>query len=175
MPLWDYRRVEAHLLRLGPEDRYLRFNTPASDHAIRRFVRGLPLSRSLVFAFEVSGDIRAAAQLIWDRGLTPHSAELAITVEEAWRSQGIGTALVQRAVLFARNRRFSKVHMVCLQENIAMRRLAAVAAGQLSYDEGEVAADVHLAPPDQLSVFQEAMEASSGAVIGALSLARSSV
>lgn len=165
-------RIEAHLLRLGPSDRILRFNMHASDESIRNYVRNLPFTQCLNVAFEPDGEVRAMVQLIWDPGPIPVRAELAVTVEEAWRFQGVGSALVRRAILFARNRGFHSVHMVCLQHNQAMRQLARSVSGSLSYDEGDVAAEVILAPPNQLSIIQETVQASDGWVHGVLNAVR---
>lgn len=50
--------------------------------------------------------------------------ELAFSVESDWRRQGIGTALMKRLMLAARNRHLTPLTLHCSSENDAMLALA---------------------------------------------------
>ena len=92
----------------------------------------------------------------------PARAECAFSVEPGYRRQGLGTLLMRRALLWARNRGLFRVHVFCLRENIGMRRLAA-RAGILTIAEGsEFEGDVHLAMPSAVTAWCEALAEAQG-------------
>ena len=68
--------------------------------------------------------MRGAAEL---RPLGPgfaRQAEAAISVEKPWQSHGVGSALLSRTLLTARNRGFRHAAHGCLAENRRMQQLA---------------------------------------------------
>jgi GNAT superfamily N-acetyltransferase len=150
---WETGELAAHFLRLDPESRHCRFAAGVSDDTITAYAETALGSDALVHGFLVDGQLRGAAEL---RIVADDAAEVAVTVERAWRLTGIGTALFGRLLLTARNRGVKSLVMTCLPANRAMQRLAARFDGQISYAAGDVFADVRAAPATPVSYWREA-------------------
>src|SRR5262249_11729352 len=71
-------------------------------------------------------------------------AEAAFSIEKPWQSHGVGSMLLERTLLAARNRGLKFLHLACLTDNKRMQQLARKYDAELSFDfssvEGEVAA-----------------------------------
>ena len=63
------------------------------------------------------------------------------------RSRGVGTALLERLLLAARNRRIKRLHMICLAENRRVRRLALKFDAELSFQYGSVVGEMKTSRP----------------------------
>jgi len=164
MPL-DASGFQDHMLRLGPEERAARFSGYLSDEAVVRYCQDISwLSDSLLGAFE-DGVLRAAVHLPLVEPTWPRSAEMAVTVEKAWQSQGIGTELCRRALVHARNRGIGHVSMLCLLENARMQRIARRLKGRRIALDGMVESVLDLPSPNLLSLWQEALD-STDVVLG---------
>jgi GNAT superfamily N-acetyltransferase len=155
--LWigETDKYRDHLLRLDPVSRRNRFGGAVSDEFIENYVH-LPISLdTVVHGFFLDGEMRGAAEL---RQLGPrpsHQAEAAISVEKPWQSHGIGSALLRRTLLVARNRGFRMLHMACLADNRRMQQLARKFDAELSFDFGGVVGEVASWRATPLSVMQE--------------------
>ncbi|MGQ0677932.1 MAG: GNAT family N-acetyltransferase [Rhodospirillales bacterium] len=160
----EFGLLKDHLLRLDPEDRYLRFTGLCDDATVARHVDGLDRFRAVAIAWIEGGRVRGAAELLRFAPPGAERAELAVTVEKAWQDQGIGTELLRRALTVARNRGMEQIFMICLSENGRMRHLAEKFRGRLIELDREVGATVDLIAPDGLSLFQEAMDVGHAAV-----------
>jgi GNAT superfamily N-acetyltransferase len=104
--LWlgEHTKYRDHLLRLDTASRHSRFGGGVSDDFIRNFV-DLSLSLdAVVHGFFVDGMMRGAAELRQLSARLPGQAEAAISVEKPWQSHGVGSALLRRTLLAARNR-----------------------------------------------------------------------
>ncbi|HWL30509.1 MAG TPA: GNAT family N-acetyltransferase [Xanthobacteraceae bacterium] len=162
--LWlgEAARYRDHLLRLDAESRHGRFGGGVSDDFIRDYVdRTFGLSAA-IHGFFADGVLRGAAEL---RPLGPgfgHDAEVAISIEAPWQSHGIGSALLDRTLLVARNRGIRTLHMACLASNRRMRDLARKFSAELSFDFGSVVGDLAAAQPTPLSVLRELMADNHG-------------
>jgi RimJ/RimL family protein N-acetyltransferase len=145
----DRPAVRAHLLALGADDRRLRFGFMARDAAIERYVASIDFSRDAVFG--VNGETRNF-EGIAHLALNNNHAELGLSVLPLYRERGIGTALVSRAAVHARNRQINVLFMQCLSENRAIMRIAR-ALGMYVVTEGvESEASLALPAADALSV-----------------------
>lgn len=162
--LWPVERrlFTEHLLRLDTEDRHLRFQGYTSDEAIDAYVESLDWFSGVVIAFFVDGEVRAAAHLSWTRGLLVRTGEIGLSVEAAFRRRGVGTALLRRAMMVARNRFVSDVELLCMPENTAMRHVAANLGLKWKVASGQAESAAHLRWPDQLSLFDEMMAETEG-------------
>jgi ribosomal protein S18 acetylase RimI-like enzyme len=148
-------RLLEHLLRLGSEDRHLRFGGHAGDECVRAYCAGLDWSRSVVLGCLVAGELRAAGELKLIDRARPRMAEIAVSVEVQFRGRGIGTELCRRLAVRARNRFVEKVHMLCPLDNRCVQRIARRLGGALAFYPGEVEAEIGLPWPEPLSMAEE--------------------
>jgi GNAT superfamily N-acetyltransferase len=142
-----------HLLRLDGESRRSRFGGAVCDEFIRRYSGPSALNGAVIYGFFVEGVLRGAAEL---RLLArAGEAEAAISVERAWQSRGVGTALLERVLLAARNRKVEHLHMLCLAENRRMQQLARKFDAQLNFQSGSVIGELKAPCPTPISVMRE--------------------
>jgi GNAT superfamily N-acetyltransferase len=144
-----------HLLRLDIDSRRSRFGGAVADEFIRNYVTTTFGLNAAVHGFFVEGVLRGAGEL---RPLGPafgREAEAAFSIEAAWQSHGIGSALLDRTLLAARNRGIKTLHMACLANNRRMQELARKFAAELSFDFGGVVGEVAAARATPLSVLRE--------------------
>ena len=157
--LWigEAGRYREHLLRLDPMSRHSRFGGGAADDFIRDYADTTFGLSAVVHGFFVDGVLRGAGEL---RPLGPafvQEAEAAFSIETAWQSLGVGSALLDRTLLAARNRGIKTLHMACLANNRRMQELARKFAAELSFDFGGVVGEVAAARATPLSVLREAV------------------
>jgi len=122
----DRPALLAHLLALDNEDRRLRFGFVARDNAIERYVQEMDFDRDAVFGVHSTGGEGRQFDGITHLALDNRHAEIGVSVLEYARGQGIGTALVSRAAVHARNLGIEVLYMQCLSENAAIMRIARV-------------------------------------------------
>ena len=138
----------------------MRLSTFADDEQIAAFVDGIKFGETRVIGhFSANLDVVAAVQVSIGHG---NVVELAFSVEEPYRRRGIGRALMERALLWARNRGIARAYVHCLSHNIAMRRLARDAGMALTMESGETMAVIDLTPATLLSLFRESHAEGSG-------------
>jgi GNAT superfamily N-acetyltransferase len=165
--LWVFeaKAYRDHLLRLDPASRVNRFGGAVSDDYIRSHARDL--HDAVVYGFFVDGTLRGAAELrpvgSWKTG----EGEAAFSVEQSWQSHGIGSALLERILLAARNRNVKHLHMACLARNQRMQQLARKFDAQLRFDFDSVVGEVQAARPTPMSLVREAA-ADGYAFVGAM-------
>jgi GNAT superfamily N-acetyltransferase len=159
-----------HVLRLDAASRHARFGGGVSDDFIRHYVDLSISLDALVHGFFVDGMMRGAAELR-PLGLHfQHQAEAAISVEQPWQSHGVGSALLRRTLLAARNRGFRLLHMACLADNRRMQQLARKFDAELSFDFGSVVGEVESSRATPLSLIRELMADGHGFATAMLDL-----
>jgi RimJ/RimL family protein N-acetyltransferase len=138
--LWAIERgkLRDHLLRLDPEDRLLRFGGYVSHAQIEGYYDGLDWDRAVIIGYLVDGEIRGVGELKPMLEARFRAAEAALSVERAHQNQGIGTELLRRLTVIARNRSIRSLHMLCLPENGKVLRIARKLGANLTFDQGEV-------------------------------------
>jgi GNAT superfamily N-acetyltransferase len=144
-----------HLLRLDPDSRQNRFSGGVSDDFIRDYVTLTTSLDAVIHGFFVDGILRGAGEL---RGLGPaakEEAEAAFSIEKAWQSHGVGSALLERTLLAARNRGIKLLHMSCLARNRRMQQLARKFDAELTFDFGSVVGEVETPFPTPMSMLRE--------------------
>lgn len=151
-----------HLLRLDPESRHRRFSGTVSDDFIARHAATANEIGVVVHGFFVDGTLRGAAELRRIGSLFKHEAEAAFSIEQPWQSHGIGTELLERTLLSARNRGIKALHMHCLANNQRMQQLARKFEADLSFDFGSVVGEVGPARSTPLSLMREALADAHG-------------
>jgi RimJ/RimL family protein N-acetyltransferase len=151
------------LLRLDRESRHRRFSGGAvSDEVIARHAATIEESGVVVHGFFVEGVLRGAAELRHEGSLFSHQAEAAFSIEKPWQSHGVGTELLDRTLLTARNRGITHLRMNCLPENQRMQQLARKFDAEFSFDFGSVIGEVDPPRSTMLSLMREAMADSYG-------------
>ena len=138
----------AHSVKLADEDRRLRFGTPRTDHSLAEYVESLDFDRDAVFGV-FDDDLRLAASRT-SRCL--EFAELGVSVLPAARQHGNGTALFERANLFARTHYIPTMFTHCLTENRTMMRIASKAGMVIVTEAGEADARLELPPAGMTSI-----------------------
>jgi GNAT superfamily N-acetyltransferase len=151
-----------HLLRLDGESRQRRFSGAVSDEVVARHAATARGVGVVVHGFFVDGVLRGAAEL---RALGPtfgHEAEAAFSIEHPWQSQGVGSLLLERTLLSARNRGINSLHMYCLTDNRRMQQLARKFEADLKFDFGSVVGEVDAPRSTPLSLMREALADAHG-------------
>jgi GNAT superfamily N-acetyltransferase len=150
--------------------RHNRFGGGVSDDFIRNYVDLAISLDTVVHGFFLDGEMRGAAELRQLGVRLPRQAEAAISVEKPWQSHGVGSALLRRTLLIARNRGFRFLHMACLAENRRMQQLARKFDADLSFDFGSVVGEVESSRANPLSLMQEFMADGHGFATAMLDL-----
>jgi GNAT superfamily N-acetyltransferase len=162
--LWsaDAAAYREHLLRLDPASRRNRFGGTVSDDFIASYAGTTLALDAVIHGFFVDGTLRGAAELRPLGAAFANEAEAAFSIEQPWQSHGVGTALLSRTLLTARNRGFKLLHMACLADNRRMQQLALKFDAELTFDFGGVVGEVEAAHPTPLSVMREFVADSTG-------------
>ena len=155
--LWsgETHAYRGHLLRLDAESRHNRFCGTIADSVIRTYAATARGSDVIVHGFFVDGVLRGAADLRISGPLHRGEAEAAFSIEKPWQSLGIGSALLERSLLAARNRGIKLLQVCCIVENQRMQQLARKFEAELTFDFGTVIGTMENPHPTPLSVMQE--------------------
>jgi RimJ/RimL family protein N-acetyltransferase len=152
--------ILAHFLLLEAEDRRLRFGIPTADAVIENYVAQLNFSRDAVFGvFDANLKLVAIAHLAYLPAGKKRSkaAEFGVSVLAESRFQGYGAALLERAIVHARNTQVTTLFVNCLAQNKIMMHLAQKAGMQIDYAYGEAEACLRLPPANPSTIFAEAV------------------
>lgn len=136
---------KAHLLRLGQQDRMMRFETAATDVFIEKYADGINMRRDAIFAaFDDDLVMRGAAHIAFSDSL----ADLGLSVEADFRGMGIGTALLDKAINWSRLRYAKTFSSQCLVHNRWMMRKVKELGFTVTSDFDTAVATAPLDPPD---------------------------
>ena len=146
---------QAHLLRLDSADRRMRFCGGVSDTAVIEHCAAIDWAKTVILGCFVGAELRGAAELrLLDSD--PLQAEFALTIEQGSQDRGLGTELLRRSLIAARNRCITTVTMICLIENARMQRIARKFDSVLALEEGEIEGRLKTSWPTYLSLLEEA-------------------
>jgi GNAT superfamily N-acetyltransferase len=151
-----------HLLRLDQDSRNRRFSGAVSDEFIARHAASAGEIGVVVHGFFIDSTLRGAAELRRLGSVFTHEAEAAFSIEQPWQSQGVGTVLLERTLLSARNRGINALCMHCIADNQRMQQLARKFGANLSFDFGGVVGEVDAARSTPLSLMREALADADG-------------
>lgn len=165
----DRRRLLMHFLALNEAERQMRFGSALPDELVTRYVQKINFSRDVIFGvYDDSLTLVGVGHLGYmPRGALPgmdHAtereriAEFGVSVLAAFRGQGIGTKLFERAAMHCRNDDIDTLYMHCLASNDAILHIAAKAGMSIHRDHGEADAYLKLPPADPASVLREAFD-----------------
>lgn len=161
--LWgsDAASYREHLLRLDPESRRNRFGGTVADDFICRHAETTFEPDNVLYGFFVNGILRGSAELRpFGRGAG--QAEAAFSIERPWQSHGVGTELLDRILLAARNRGIKQLHITCLLDNHRMQQLARKFDAELRRDYDSVVGEVEAPYPTPLSLMREMIADGTG-------------
>jgi GNAT superfamily N-acetyltransferase len=144
-----------HLLRLDPESRRSRFGSSATAYFIEQYTSHAISPESVVHGYFEDGILRAAAELRAFGKPFPVDAEAALSVERPWQNRGIGSALLDRAILAAQNRGIRTIQLNCLLDNLRMQAVAKKHEALLRIRSDGVVGEVVNPLPTPLSVMRE--------------------
>jgi RimJ/RimL family protein N-acetyltransferase len=148
-----------HLLKLGDEDRRLRFGTQTPNEIIEHYVSGLNFNEDAVFGmFDADLQLVGMAHLAYLPAVKgqPRAAEFGVSVLPEGRAQGLGTALLERSAVHSRNSNIQTLYVHCLANNKAMMHLAQKAGMKVEYAYGDADAYLKLPPANPGTIVQEA-------------------
>jgi len=170
--LWigESKTYREHMLRLDAGSRRNRFAGAVSDDFISSYADLTAALDAVVHGFFVDGVMRGAAELRPLGVRFPHQAEAAFSVEKRWQSHGVGSALLRRTLLAARNRGYRHLHMACLADNRRMQQLARKFDAELTFDFESVIGEVESSRPTPLSLMRELMSDGHGFATAMLEL-----
>jgi GNAT superfamily N-acetyltransferase len=146
-----------HLLRLDQESRRRRFAGAVADEFIASHAATITAADVVVHGFFVDGALRGAAELRTVGSVFAREGEAAFSIEQPWQSHGVGTALLERTLLSARNRGIKLLSMHCLADNDRMQQLARKFEADLKFDFGSVVGEVDPPRSTPLSLMREAV------------------
>lgn len=156
-----------HLLRLDADSRRSRFGSSVSEEFVVHYAGRVFRSGSVVLGAFLDGDLRAAGELYPLSEILAKDAEAAFSVETAFQGHGLGTLLMERLILAARNRGIRTLQMNCLAYNRPMQKVARKFDADLAFESDTVVAQVTAPFPTALSLAQEANAEARG-VAGAI-------
>jgi GNAT superfamily N-acetyltransferase len=144
-----------HMLRLDADSRRNRFAGTVSDEFVRDYAELSFGIDALIHGFFVDGTLRGAAELRPIGAPLMREAEAAFSIEKPWQSHGVGSLLLERTLLAARNRGVKFLHLACLADNRRMQQLARKYDAELTFDFSNVVGEVATPRPTPLSVMRE--------------------
>lgn len=152
----DFYRYKTHLLCLDDESKYMRFGFHAKYDAIMQMYNRWKENpnKHVIFAIE-NEDLEVVA--VGHISLEDTPVELAFSVATEYQGQGMGSALMARAIEYCQNRGIKAGCMVCLTSNDRIKKLAQK-HGLLINEGGEILANVEIPAPSPISILHEAVD-----------------
>lgn len=158
----EYYRYRKHLLALDEESRYTRFGFMIKDETIHQLCDKFEANyhEHKIFVIEDEDlNVIAAGHIALEGGET----ELAFSVLNEYRKQGMGNSLMSRTIEWCQNRNIKGGCMVCLSSNTAIKKLASK-HGLLINEGGETLANITIPEPTPSSVLHEVVDSSMARV-----------
>src|SRR5258706_1369540 len=147
-----------HLLRLDAGGRRDRFMGGVADEFLGRYAAQCFDGETLVLGFLEEENLRAAGELHAPDPDDDLTADVAFSVEPEFRNRGIGTAMLKRLILSARNRKIRHLRMNCHAQNQAMQALARKFKADLKMDHASTVGDITPQAATPYSVLMEALD-----------------
>jgi GNAT superfamily N-acetyltransferase len=150
---YEYPKYRKHLKSLDLESRILRFGFAVKDETIDSLCNGIEKNykEHVLFCIE-NNDLEFVG--IGHVVLAPEM-ELAFSVLNEYRRQGIGDALMTRCIQYCRAYNILTGKMVCLSSNTAIKTLCRKHGISMENDHGETMGDIILPNPNLTTYINE--------------------
>lgn len=157
LPADELHRYRTHLLCLDEESRYLRFGFYIKTDTIRDLHKRWTANpdKHIVFVIE-NDDLEVVG--VAHISLEEEPAELAFSVFKECQGQGMGDALMKRAIEYCQNRGIKYGCMVCLNTNDKIKKLAKKNGILVVNEDGESKAEIQMPDPSPMSIWHEVVE-----------------
>jgi len=133
-----------HLLRLDPASRRDRFNGAVDDDFIAAYVIGCLDDGVIVIGYFENREVHAAAELHEAKRSADSIPEIAFSVEQHLRRQGVGSVLFKALLAEAKRHDYTKLRITTGVQNEAMRALARKFGTGLTFSHGEMSGTIDL-------------------------------
>lgn len=152
----EFHRYKLHLLSLDEESRYMRFGYHIKTEQIQKLCDKWRenADKHVIFAIENS-DLEVVG--IAHISLEDEPAELAFSVLKDYQGQGMGDALMARAIEYCQNHGIKHGCMVCLGSNDKIKSLAQKHGILVKTEYGDATAKVAIPGPSPISIWHEAV------------------
>ena len=157
LPATEFDRYRTHLLCLDEESRYMRFGFHIKTETINQLCDKWKLNadKHKVFVIE-DEDMNVVG--VAHVSLEDETPELAFSVFKEYQGQGMGDALMKRAVEYCQNKGIKAGCMVCLMSNDKIKRLARKNGILVHSEDGDSYGVISIPDPTPLSVWHEYLE-----------------
>ncbi len=142
---------------LDEESRYLRFGFHIKNETINELVSKWELSSDKHKIFGIEDDnmeLVGVAHI----SLEDNPAELAFSVFKEYQRQGMGDALMKRAVEYCQNRGIKHGCMVCLNHNDPIKKLARKHNILVTSEDGDTLGKIEIPDANPISIWHEVIE-----------------
>ena len=152
----EYHRYKLHLLSLDEESRYMRFGYQARTEQIIKLCNQWreDSDKHIVFAIQ-NEDLEVVG--VAHISLVDSPAELAFSVLKDYQGQGMGDALMKRAIEYCQNHGIKNGCMVCLGSNDKIKGLARKNGILVKTEYGDSHGEIAIPDPTPVSVWSEAV------------------
>ena len=161
LPTNEFHRYRTHLLLLDEESRYMRFGFHIKNETINQLCEKWQLNshKHKVFVIENNDmDVVAVAHI----SLEDEVPELAFSVFKEYQHQGMGDALMKRAIEYCQNRGIKNGCMVCLMSNDKIKKLARKNGVLVHTEDGDSYGDIVIPELTPVSLWHEYLENTMG-------------
>jgi GNAT superfamily N-acetyltransferase len=138
----DEGELRRLLLGLEPRARCSRFGQAASDTYLATHAKCALANADWLLGAFIDERLRGVVE-VYDGGAQGY-AGAAFVVEQGWRRQGLGWALLQVAIQIVADSQTNTLRMIFSRHNWPMRKLAGKASGKLDLVLDEILVDVAL-------------------------------
>ena len=133
-----------HLLRLDPASRRDRFNGVVDDDFLKAYAAACFEDGVIVIGYIAGGEVRGAAELHAPKRSADAVPEIAFSVEQPLRRQGVGSVLFKALLAEAKRHGYRRLRVTTGAQNDAMRALARKFGTKLNFSHGELAGSIDL-------------------------------
>jgi GNAT superfamily N-acetyltransferase len=141
----DKPAIIAHLKRLNPNDRYLRFFAVLGDCALEKYVdEVVNFKKSKGYGIFDATKSKLLAFAHISKSVDEDAAEIGISVDADHRGIGLAKDLMSRILVFSKSNKINTLFMSCLRENKAMQSIARQTGMEVVVDHSEAIAKLKL-------------------------------